>query len=258
VLYASPNGLVSLGSGSQDVVTVPLYTRDEWQKTNPSSMVGAIYNNMYMGFSTVNGAIKGIVISRGDIPPLINFDYPTRSLFVDRSTSDLYAINDLDNKVYHLDASTVNFTTYEWKSKKFALPNPTNFGAVKVGADYDFMNNIGAYIAYVNAIKAQNATLFAGAAGKVGGQLNSGTLNQYTLNGSLLLPLPEQGTNRFITLIIYADGVQIYQADVLSQEPLRLPATQKGYVYEMLISGNTPVRFVAVASSIGELRMVGN
>lgn len=258
VLYASPNGLVSLGSGSQDVITVPLYTRDEWQKTNPSSMVGAIYNNMYMGFSTINGVIKGIVISRGDIPPLINFDYPTRSLFVDRSTSDLYAINDLDNKVYHLDASTINFTTYEWKSKKFALPNPTNFGAVKVGADYDFMNNIGAYIAYVNAIKAQNAILFAGSAGKVGGQLNSGTLNQYTLNGSLLLNIPEQGTNRFITLIVYADGVQIYQADVLNQEPLRLPAAQKGYVYEMTISGNTPVRFVAMASSIGELRMIGN
>lgn len=258
VLYASPNGLVSLGSGSQDVVTVPLYTRDEWQDINPYSMVGAIYNNMYMGFSRVNGVIQGIVISRGDIPPLVHFDFPTRSLFVDRSTSDIYAVNDLDNKVYHLDASLVNFTTYEWKSKKFALPNPTNFGAVKVGADYDFMNNIAAYIAYVDAIKAQNAILFAGYAGNVQGQLNTGVLNQFTLNGSLLLDIPEQGTNRFITLIVYADGVQIYQADVLNQEPLRMPAAQKGYVYEMTISGNTPVRFVAMASSIGELRMIGN
>jgi hypothetical protein len=258
VLYASPNGLVSLGSGSQDVITVPLYTRDEWQDLNPYSMVGAIYNNMYMGFTSVNAVIQGIVISRGDIPPLVHFDFPTRSLFIDRSTSDLYAVNNLDNKVYHLDASLVNFTTYEWKSKKFALPNPSNFGAVKVGADYNFMNNIAAYIAYVNAIKAQNAALFASYAGNVQGQLNTGVLNQFTFNGSLLLDIPEQGTNRFITLIVYADGVQIYQTDVLSQEPLRMPAAQKGYVYEMLISGNTPVRFVAMASSIGELRMIGN
>jgi hypothetical protein len=258
VLYASPNGLVSLGSGSQDVVTVPLYTRDEWQDLDPYSMVGTIYNNMYMGFSNVAGVIKGIVISRGDIPPLVHYDFPARSLFVDRSTSDVYAINDVDNKVYHLDASAVNFTTYEWKSKKFALPNPTNFGAVKVGADYDFMDDIEAYITYVNAIKAQNAILFANYAGNVQGQLNTGVLNQFTLNGSLLLDIPEEGTNRFITLIVYADGVQIYEADVLSQEPLRMPATQKGYVYEMTISGNTPVRFVAMASSIGELRMVGD
>jgi hypothetical protein len=37
VLYASPNGLVSLGSGTQDVVTMPLYTRDEWQELNPET-----------------------------------------------------------------------------------------------------------------------------------------------------------------------------------------------------------------------------
>jgi hypothetical protein len=258
VLYASPNGLVSLGSGSQDVITVPLYTRDEWQAINPASMIGAIYNNLYMGFTSIAGETQGIVLSRGDIPPLIHYDFPARSLFIDRSTSDIYAISELDNQVYHLDASDVNFTIYEWKSKKFSLPNPTNFGAVKVGADYDFMGNIEAYIAYVNEIKAQNAILFANAAGQVGGQINANELNILTLNGSLLLNIPEEGTNRFITLIIYADGVQIYQADVLSQEPLRMPAAQKGYVYEMLIAGNTPVRFVAMASSIGELRMVGD
>jgi hypothetical protein len=258
VLYASPNGLVSLGSGSQDVVTVPLYTRDEWQALDPYSMVGAVYNNMYMGFSNVAGTIKGIVISRGDIPPLINFDFPTRSLFIDRSTSDIYAVNDVDNKVYHLDASEVNFTTYEWKSKKFVLPNPVNFGAVKVQADYTFMNDIDAYIAYVNEIKSLNAILFVNYGGNVEGQLNTGVLNQFTLNGSLLLDIPEQGTNRFITLIVYADGEIIYQADVLSQEPLRMPALQKGYVYELLVSGNTPVRFVAMASSIGELRQLGD
>ncbi len=258
VLYASPNGLVSLGSGSQDVVTVPLYTRDEWQALDPYTMVGAVYNNMYMGFSNVNGVIQGIVISRGDIPPLVHFDFPTRSLFIDRSTSDIFAVSDLDNSVYHLDASEINYTTYEWKSKKFVLPNPMNFGAVKVQADYVFMDDIEAYIAYVDAIKAANAIIFADHGGNIEGQLNTNVLNEFTLNGSLLIDIPEQGTNRFITLIVYADNEIVYQADVLSQEPLRMPALQKGYVYEILVSGNTPVRFVAMASSIGELRQLGD
>jgi hypothetical protein len=256
VLYASPNGLVSLGQGSQDVVTVPLYTRDEWQVLNPSSMVGAVYNNLYMGFTTIDGVIQGFVISRGDIPPLVHLDFPTRSLFVDRSTSDLYAVSDLDNKVYQLDSSTVNYTTYEWKSKKFVMPNPLNFGAVKVQADYDFMGDIAAYNAYVQAIKIANIAIYAANGGKVKGELNASLINQLTINGSLLKDLPELGTNRYITLIVYADGVQIFAADVLNQEPLRMPAAKKGYVYELVISGNTPVRMICMASSISELRQL--
>lgn len=258
VLYASPNGLVSLGSGSQDVVTVPLYTRDEWQAINPETMVGTIYNNMYMGFTTINGERTGFVLSRGDIPPLVQFSFPARSLFVDRSSSDIYAINNIDNRIYHLDASEINFTTYEWLSKVFTMPNPMNFGAIKVGADFSFMDDIDAYIAYVEEIKAINAVLFLEYAGNVEGQLNTGVLNQFDFNGSLLLSVPEQGTNRFITVIVYADGEQIWAGDILSADPLRLPAVQKGYNYEIRISGNTPVRFVAMASSIAELRQLAN
>lgn len=256
VLYASSNGLVSIGVGTQDVVTVPLYTRDEWQDLNPFTMVGMIYNNMYMGFYTSNGQRKAIVLSRGDIPPLVELEFPARSVFVDRSTTDIYAISDVDDKVYHLDASLVNFTTYEWLSKKFVMPNPVNFGAIKVQADFTFMGNIQAYIAYVNSIIAQNQTIFDANAGQVGGTLNDPYLNEFSLNGSRLLDIPEQGTTRFITVIVYADGEQVWAGDVVSQEPIRLPAAEKGYVYEILISGNTPVRMVAVASSIGELRQI--
>lgn len=256
VLYASANGLVSIGVGTQDVVTVPLYTRDEWQKINPFTMVGMIYNNMYMGFYAASGERKAIVISRGDIPPLIELDFPARSVFVDRSTTDIYAISEIDSKVYHLDASLINFTTFEWLSKKFVLPNPANFGAIKVQADYTFMGNIQAYIEYVLSIIAQNQAIFDANGGNVGGEINNMLFNELSFNGSLLKDIPEQGTNRFITVIVYADGEQIWAADVLSEEPLRLPAMQKGYTYEIRISGNTPVRMVAMASSIGELRQI--
>jgi hypothetical protein len=131
-----------------------------------------------------------------------------------------------------------------------------NFGAIKVQADYTFMGNIQAYIAYVNSIIAQNQAIFNANNGKVGGALNEAYFNQLSFNGSLLLDIPEQGTNRFITVIVYADGEQIWASDVTSQDPIRLPAAKKGYVYEIRISGNTPVRMVAMASSIGELRQI--
>lgn len=257
VLYASPNGLVSLGSGSQDVVTVPLYTRDEWQALNPSTMKAMIYNNMYMGFYTDGSDLpKSFVLSRGDIPPLVELDFPAQCLFVDRSTSDIFAISHLDNKLYQLDASEINNTVYEWLSKKFVLSAPANFAAIKVGADYDFMQSINAYILEVIAIIAANQAFYAANGGDVGGDINSEPINTLEVNGTFLQDIPEQGQTRFITLIVYADGEQVFTADVMNQEPIRMPGLQKGYVYEIRVSGNTPVRWVAMSSSIGELRQV--
>lgn len=257
VLYASPNGLVSLGSGSQDVVTVPLYTRDEWQELQPQTMKAMIYNNMYMGFYTDSSDVtKSLVLSRGDIPPLVELDFPAQCCFVDRTTSDIFAISHLDNKLYQLDASPINNTVYEWLSKKFVLSAPANFAAIKVGADYDFMQSINAYIQEVIAIIAANQAFYMATGGDVGGDVNSEPLNTLEVNGTFLQDIPEQGQTRFITLIVYADGEQIFTTDVMTQEPIRMPALQKGYVYEIRISGNTPVRWVAMASSIGELRQV--
>jgi hypothetical protein len=105
-------------------------------------------------------------------------------------------------------------------------------------------------------VQALNIAVFAANAGNVEGQLNASYINQFTFNGSLLLDIPTLGTTRYINVILYADGVQVFQKDVLTQEPFRLPSLQKGYVYEIRVSGNTPTRMVALASSIGELRQV--
>lgn len=258
VLYASPNGLVSLGAGSQDVVTVPLFTRDEWQQIEPTTLRSMVYNNMYMGFYTVEGTTKAIVISRGDIPPLVSLNFPARCVFVDRSTSSIYAVSEVDRALYQLDASTVNTAVYEWKSKKFILPNPTNFGAIKVSADYSYMDSIQAYIEFILSLIAENKLLYIALGGNIGGYINNEPINTLSINGSVLADLPPQGLTRFITLIIYANGEQVAAYDVTNEEPIRLPAMQKDYIYEILISGNTPVRMVAMASSIGELRQIGD
>lgn len=256
VLYASPNGLVSIGAGTQDVVTLPLYTRDEWQALNPNSMKGLIYNNMYMGFYTAAGGSKAIVVSRGDIPPLVNLDYSATATFVDRETADIYAISGVDGRVYQLDSSDINFTTFEWLSKKFVMPNPCNFGAIKVQADFSFMNSIEGYNELVAAIEAANQAIFAANSGIVQGSINDNPINHFTINGSLLQDIPAEANFRYINLLVYADDQLIFDTGVTSQEPIRMPATQKGYVYEIRISGNTPVRSVIMASSIGELRQV--
>ena len=110
VLYASPNGLVSISPGGSDVISNPLYTRQEWQELSPSSMVGMIYNNQYLGFYTVGNDTRALVLTRGDIPPLIEFDFDAVAVFVDKSNANVFAVSKFDNAIYQIDASPVNDT----------------------------------------------------------------------------------------------------------------------------------------------------
>lgn len=256
VLYASPNGLVSIGSGTQDVITTALYTRDEWQTLTPSSMLGTIYNNLYMCFHNTSTGREALVIARGDIPPLSFLSFDATAVYVERTTGNIYALSQFDNKIYQLDSDQVNNTIYEWKSKKFVLPNPMNYAAFKVQADYTYMNNQAAYNAYVAAIIASNQALFAAATSGLGGDLNDSVLNNYMLNGSILQDIPTNADVRNIQVIFYADEQQVYSVGVTSQEPIRMPVTTKAYVWEVKISGNVPVRSLVMGTSIGETRAV--
>lgn len=257
VLYASPNGLVSIGSGTQDVITTPLYTRDEWQTLTPTSMLGVIYNNLYICFHNTTTGISAIVIARGDIPPLSDLSFDATAVFVDRSTSNIYGVSQFDNIIHQLDADSVNNSLYEWKSKKFVMPNPMSFAGFKVQADYTYLNDQVAYNELVAEIKAANQAIFAALVnGTLGGDFNDIPLNEYVLNGSRMLDVPTLASTRNIQIIVYADDVQVYSTGVTNQEPVRLPVIGKSYVWEVKISGNVPVRSFAMATNIGELRNV--
>jgi len=255
VLYASPNGVVSIGAGSQDVVTRALFTRDEWSTYIPASMVGTIYQNMYIvSYPTTTGGAS-LVITRADTPPLVNLDFAPAGIYVDRTTAIVYYINSNDNKIYSLDTDPVNNLFFEWKSKKFVLTSPTNFAAFKVQADWVYINDVAAANAIVAEIIAANQAIWATGA-SLKSTLNAITVNSMVLNGSTLAPIPANADVRNINVIINADNVQLYGNGVLDQEPVRLPASSKGYVYEVKLTGNAPIRMFRMATGIGELRQV--
>jgi hypothetical protein len=259
ILYASPNGLVSIASGSQDVITTALYTREEWQALNPSSLVSKVYNNLYIGFYTTGGVTKSIVIARGDIPPLFILDYSASAIFVDHQNANIYVVSTIDNLVYQLDSDTNNNIFYEWMSKKFVMPNPVSFAAFKVIANYDYISDGIAYNNLIASIIAENQALFAAAGGNLQSTVNGGVLNLFPVGASILTSIPgSPAVTRTITVFIYGDGNLIYTTGVTTQDPIRLPATVKAYAYEIKISGNAPVRGFDMATSIGELRALGN
>ena len=257
VLYASPNGLVSIGSGTQDIITTALYTRDEWQTLTPSSMLGAIYNNLYICFHSTTTGIEALVIARGDIPPLSFLSFDATSVYIERATGNIYATSQFDNLIYQLDSDPVNNTLYEWKSKKFIMPNPMSFAAIKLQANYDYLGDQGAYNQLVAEIIAANQALYAAAGtGSLSGDLNDTVLNYYPLNDSILEDIPTIADSRNIQVLIYADETLLFTTGVVNEEPIRLPATRKAYMYEVKITGNVPVRTFVMGTSIGETRTV--
>lgn len=253
VLYASPNGLVSIAPGTQDVISRALFTRDEWQSYTPSSMVGVIYQNMYIGFYQVGSTKSALIIMRGDTPPLVTLDIAAQAIFVAKSTANVYYVSPIDNTIYQLDADPINNTYYEWMSKTFILPEPTNYAIAKVQADWTYIGDTTAYNALVASIVAANQALWT-AGTPLKSTVNSVAVNGMTVNGSILATIPPAAETRTVQALVYANHVLVAQAGFTGQEPVRLPAAQKDYIYEIRLTGNAPLRSFTMASSTTELR----
>jgi hypothetical protein len=254
VLYASPNGIVAVAPGSADVVTRPLFTRDEWSEYLPTSMVGAIYQNMYIVFYEAGNIKAALVITRGDTPPLVTLAVEASAIFIERTTANVYAVNSTDDKIYQLDADPVNNLFFEWKSKKFVMTEPTNFGALKLQADWTYIESVAAYNAYVAEIVAANQAIWT-AGTQLQSQVAMQLVNTIALNGSILANIPTTADARNVQVIVNADDAQRFAEGITSQEPVRMPAANKNYVYEIKLTGNAPIRQFRMATSIGELKL---
>lgn len=255
VLYASPNGLVSIAPGTQDVISRQLFTRDEWQKYLPSSLVGVVYQNMYIGFYQTPTAKGALIVMRGDTPPLVTLDVAAQAVFVTKSTAEVFYVSPLDNGLYQLDADPINNTYYEWVSKLFMLPEPTNFSIAKVQADWQYISDPTAYNQLVASLIAKNQATWATGT-SLQSTVNSVVVDGMQINGSVLLNIPPAAESRTIQALVFANSKLVATAGFTDQEPMRMPAGNKEYLYEIHLTGNAPLRKFAMATSTNELRQL--
>jgi hypothetical protein len=252
VLYASPNGLVSIAPGTQDVISRALFTRDEWQTYIPSSMVGVIYQNMYICFYQTGATKSALILMRGDSPPLVTLDVASQAVFVTKSTADVYYVSPVDNGVYQLDADPINNMYYDWLSKLFILPEPINFSVAKAQVDWSYISDSTAYNTLVAQITASNQAIWA-AGTPLKSTVNSVTVNGMQVNGSILANIPARADARTVQAYIYANKGVVSTTGFTGQEPIRLPAGSKEYLYEVRLTGNAPLRSFTMATSVAEL-----
>lgn len=255
VLYASPYGLVAVAAGQIDVFTRELVSQDEWAQYLPSTMVAAMYNNLYMcGYKSGNYR-EMLVFARGDTPPMTTYGFDPVSLFVERGTGRIFALSETDNKVYQLDADEVNKEVYEWKSKRFNYQYLTGFAAMKVDADYTANKYVEQWkakeaevIAYNKAVWEKYSTNRLG----LEGVLNTVPCNVHDVNGSLMKPLVDEASFRYVQVTLFADGEPVYTKRFNTVKAVRVPPI-RAYSWEVSLQGNLDVISFTMASTMREL-----
>ena len=130
IVYASPNGLVALGSGINNVLTKDYFTKREWEELNPSSMRAFHYDGQYICFYD-NGTTQAGFVFDPNNPNAgyTEIDFYATAGFNDPVTDSLYLV--IDGQIVKWDA-TDDAETYLWKSGVVTAPSHVNPGLVQV------------------------------------------------------------------------------------------------------------------------------
>lgn len=135
VLYASPDGLVSIGSGGIQLITQNVLSRDQWQAYKPDSILAYLHNGRWHGFYNT-GSERGLVIfdftGQGAYMTVSNMNSTTAVTagFQDASTDTLYLLQ--GSNIVRFDAGTA--LTYLWRSKIFRSLQHVNYSVGQVRA----------------------------------------------------------------------------------------------------------------------------
>lgn len=131
VLYASPDGLVMLSPGGSKLITEMMFTRDQWQSLNPSSMHAYQHDRKYVCFYDT-GSVQGGFIFDYTSGVFIMHDIYATAGYADLKNDTLY-LAFADRTVRKWMAGDVK--TYTWRSKRFTLPQIMGFSCAQIEAE---------------------------------------------------------------------------------------------------------------------------
>lgn len=244
VAYPSHDGLVIVDTSGARVISDTVMTRDQWKQLGPGSLVasqaGGRYFASYAFVDKNSVPRKGSFMMdlTGEFPYLITTSHKTEACFYDIATGALFILK--GTTVYEWDNPTAMPEYFNWKSKEFVMPAPTNFGAFMLEGEEN-SDTLGNIISY-------NEQFFN--LPSIGGEFAGAALNEYDINGDMLLTA---GIVLSFQAFIYADKKQIAQISKQNQM-VRLPSGFLARIWEIEIIGNLRVGEVIMAGTGAEMR----
>lgn len=133
VIYAAPDGLMMVsGSGQVQNLTAALFSRDEWQDLNPSSMHGYFHDGRYFCFYNNGTTQAGFIFDAAQgTGAFTTLDYYATAGYSDLAQDALYLKNGTNIVKWHAGGSPMSYT---WKSGKVETSSPTNPACAQVVA----------------------------------------------------------------------------------------------------------------------------
>lgn len=244
VAYPSHDGLVLVDTSGARVISDVVMTRDQWKHMGPGSLVAAQSGGRYFAsyaFVDKNDVprIGSFMMDvTGEVPYIITTSHRTEACFYDIPTGALYLLK--GNTVYEWDNPIAMPEYFVWKSKEFVMPAPTNFGAIMIEGEEN-ADTLGNIITY-------NEQFFD--LPSIGGELNGAALNEYTINGDMLL---SAGIILSFQATIYADKKQVALISKQNQM-VRLPSGFLARIWEVEIIGNLRIGEILMAGTGAEMR----
>lgn len=255
VVYATSYGLAYIGMRGRQILTEGLFTRTEWEPLDPASMIGASSEGkLFMRWRGTDGS-RGIMVfipSEAGSGMRRLADCPDE-LYTDPRNGKLYLLN--SNGVNLYNAATGAKLEYSWRSKEVYLPQPTNYGAVKVDFESEMSQaDFDAALAAFSAQIAGNAALIASYGGL--GAINRSQVNGMLVNGSNVrnIGLPALAS---LTFSFYADGKLLHSRTLVGGNGFfRMPPGKKYSTAQIGLTGNTRIKGVRIAVTPEELARI--
>lgn len=250
--FAVPQGLAVIGSSGRGIFTKDLYSLEEWQLLNPSTIYAAHYAGRYVFSHDLGGVREVVIIDKGEFAAEVTANSNSSVMWGDQTTGKLYAV--IQDTIYQWDADPGQVLSADWMSKEFVFPKPINLGAAKVDSVFTMTAaQVAAAQAAVAAAAAVAQALISSLRTK--GSANGVSLNALSLNGSALALPPPIAWNS-LTFQLYANNGQLMFSRALTDgKAFRLPSGYKSDNAAFRLSGNVTVKAIVAAETMSDLAL---
>lgn len=214
VAWAAPDGLAYLGESGPKIVTAGILTREQWQAMRPETMTGTSFEGAYFGSYLDAGDVRrGFFIDCVSPNGIFFLDQGFETMYQDASRDALFVLDGTSLKKWDAGASLM---TARYRSKVFTGV-PRNFSAARVEAE------------------AYPVTMVFDAL-----EMPQDAIDAAIVEYPGLLTNPSAGVLR-------------HTSTVTSREPFRMPGQFSSRLHQFEVQSATPVQWVAIATSVGEL-----
>ena len=256
VAYPSNDGLVVVSNGGASVATTNLFTRPQWQRISPSTLVAGQFTGRYFA-SYFYLDTDGVTVNQGTIaidltgqqPFVLRYPFKAEAFHYDLPTGQLYYV--VGDTVYEFDALGQQNEIGTWKSKRFVLPEPTSMGAILVeSGSNESPEEKQARLDAIAAVTTYNATLLT--SDSMGSEIDGAAIDTFSMNGDPTKPLPAPP---FISVKVYADGTLVRTVSTMD-EPKRINGKRMARIWEIQVNGTAQVEQIKLAGTVRELGTV--